>query len=194
MRSTNHLAPRHTISSTPRYLVPLPTNKLGMVSIQKATNSLFRCNVLRLSQTAPLIFHNIYYLASQLSQDSFHPIFRVHQEIQTSPSHPSGMFVSIRLHTKQSVLQNIEHQSQLRSHQHRSLHILSPKMKTLETGQYQPQSRNYRRCISHIHSKLSGPVLGLRQLIVSVMSLAGTGSTQLQLHYCHSLKTVTFLQ
>jgi hypothetical protein len=66
----------------------LPTNKLGMVSMQKATHSLFRCNVLGLSQNAPHIFHSIYYLASQLLQDSFHSIFRVHQEIQISPFPP----------------------------------------------------------------------------------------------------------
>jgi hypothetical protein len=67
----------------------LPTNNLGMVSIQKAIHSLFRCcNVLGLSQNATHIFHNIYYLASQLLQDSFHSIFRVHKEIQISPFPP----------------------------------------------------------------------------------------------------------
>ena len=104
-------------------------------------------------------------------------------------SYPSELFASIRLHTKQPVLQNTEHQSQIHPHQHRSLYILSPKMKTMETGQYQPQSRtqdnpHYSQCISHtsIHLELSGSVLGWQQLIVSVMSLAGTGSTQLQLN------------
>ena len=55
------------------------------------------------------------------------------KKFQVSPSRPSGLFVSVRLNTQQSALQNTEHQSQLHPHQHRSLHFIT---KNEDTGDW----------------------------------------------------------
>lgn len=170
----------------------LPTNKLGTVSIRKATHSLFRCNLLVLSQKCSA--HISQYILPRLSAFAGFVSFDISGPSRNSkyplpaPLGCSCLF-DLTPSNRRYRTPNTNHNC---THISTGLYILSPKMKTLETGQYRTQSRSHSSQFPLQSVYLAYSLVTfrfsswIRQLIVSVTSFAGAGSsTRLQLH--HSL-------
>ena len=169
-----------------------------MVSIQKATNSLFQCNVLRRSQGSA---HLLQYILPHLSASAEFVSFDIPGPSRNS-NIPFPTFWAVRVYsTSHQAIGAAEHWTPITTAPTSapvSLHFITKNEDTGDwpvsaTVSYSRQSPLLSVYLAYPLETL-GSVLGLRQLIVSVMSLAGTGSTQLQLHYCHRLNTVTVLQ